>query len=697
MIIQSITLRDFKSYAEQTIDLTNIDAIGICGPNGAGKSTLIEAVTFALFGKCTSTERKELGNEAIIRDNEDEAFVSLTFEKDEEDYAVERTVRKKGTGTATLTSNGKTIQAGAANVTAMVQSIVGMDYETFVSSTIIRQDEMDKISDLRPGERKEILSKIFGLELYEQLKKNAHEKHAKAKADVDAAELLSKQLTPLVTNEGRVRDELEKAETTSKQLDAQIVKDQEELNRLEVEIAKAIKKKSDYDVKHTQFISLEREINSINSLVQSTGKEILAAKESEKEHYALKEELEKTENLELQRLEIEGLKEQLTTNILQQEQQARSLKETIAQEQEHYNTIQNSKTAECPVCKRSLDEEHRQGVLKQFNSKLSELTTELQKIRQQSLKDREKLDREITPRLREIENRATEIQKLQIKKARIDGAASQLPRLIESEKGLKSKLRTAETEKGKLELELAGLNDVAQLFEKLDGERKTTSKSLAKLQEERGRVEESIKHFNEQVAQIAKANEELDRVKRQVAAQAETIPIYEILEDAFGKDGIPTAILKDLVPEVEDGASRILQELSNGGMRISFQFGRETRAGTQTDELVVEAEDDAGRHPVTRFSGGERMRINLALRLGISEVIARRSGYKGKIETLIIDEGLSALDEEGRQATIEILRQLRQRFRKILVISHLEDVKDAFDTKLIVTKTTTGQSIAEVQ
>jgi exonuclease SbcC len=91
------------------------------------------------------------------------------------------------------------------------------------------------------------------------------------------------------------------------------------------------------------------------------------------------------------------------------------------------------------------------------------------------------------------------------------------------------------------------------------------------------------------------------------------------------------------------------------------------------------------------------MRINLALRLGISEVIARRSGYKGKIETLIIDEGLSALDEEGRQATIEILRQLRQRFRKILVISHLEDVKDAFDTKLIISKTASGQSIAEVQ
>ena len=90
------------------------------------------------------------------------------------------------------------------------------------------------------------------------------------------------------------------------------------------------------------------------------------------------------------------------------------------------------------------------------------------------------------------------------------------------------------------------------------------------------------------------------------------------------------------------------------------------------------------------------MRINLALRLGISEVIARRSGYKGKIETLIIDEGLGALDEEGRQATIEILRQLRQRFKKILVISHVDEVKDAFDTKLLISKTSAGQSIAEM-
>ena len=697
MIIQTITLRDFKSYAEQTIDLINIDAVGICGPNGAGKSTLIEALTFALFGKCTSTERKELGNEAIIRDNQDEAFVSLNFEKGEEEYTVQRTVRRKGTGTATLNSNGRPLQAGAANVTAMVQSIVGMDYETFVSSTIIRQDEMDKISNLRPGERKEILSKIFGLELYEKLRRNTHEKLAKAKAEVEATELLSRQLTPLVANESKAREALENTEATSKQLAIKINETQEELRILENEVARALKNKSDYDVKCAQLTSLEREINSIDSMLQSVTKEIHATKLSEEQLYMLKKELEKTGNYELQRLELEGLKEQLTTSILQQEQHARSLKEIITNEQEHFLTIQNSNTAECPVCKRPLDDSHKQAVLEKYDSRLTQLKSELKKTKEQTLKDHERLDGEITPKLRRIEEHSTQIQKLQIKKARFDGASSQLPRLIQSERDLKSKLELAEASKQKLKAELIQFEGIAQLFEKLDGERKTLSESLPKLREERGGVEESIKHLKEQLAQITKANLELDRLKRQVATQVETITIYEILENAFEKDGIPTAILKDLVPEVEDGASRILQELSNGGMRISFQFGRETRAGTQTDELVVEAEDDAGRHPVTRFSGGERMRINLALRLGISEVIARRSGYKGKIETLIIDEGLSALDEGGRQATIEILRQLRQRFRKILVISHLEDVKNAFEAKLIVSKTPAGQSIAEAQ
>jgi exonuclease SbcC len=93
MIIQTIELENFKSFGEpaQEADLTGVDVVSISGPNGAGKSTIVEALTFALYGRSTATERKELGNEAIIRDGQDDARVAVTFEKDGQTYQVERT------------------------------------------------------------------------------------------------------------------------------------------------------------------------------------------------------------------------------------------------------------------------------------------------------------------------------------------------------------------------------------------------------------------------------------------------------------------------------------------------------------------------------------------------------------------------------------------------------------------------------
>ncbi len=232
-------------------------------------------------------------------------------------------------------------------------------------------------------------------------------------------------------------------------MDTKIRKNEEELSTLEAEIEKTIKKKSDYDVKNAQLVSLEREISSIHSLIQSTSKEISVSTESEKELYTLKEELEAITNLELRRLELEGLKEHLTSSILQQEQQTRSIEQIVAEEKEYYRTIQDSKIAECPVCKRPLDDQHRHRMLKEFNSKLDQLTSQLNKVTEQSLLDRKRLDNDLLPELRAIEEKTSKVQKLQLKKAHLEGAAFQLGRLIRSERDLKSKLKIAEAEKAK--------------------------------------------------------------------------------------------------------------------------------------------------------------------------------------------------------------------------------------------------------
>jgi exonuclease SbcC len=93
------------------------------------------------------------------------------------------------------------------------------------------------------------------------------------------------------------------------------------------------------------------------------------------------------------------------------------------------------------------------------------------------------------------------------------------------------------------------------------------------------------------------------------------------------------------------------------------------------------------------FSGGEAFRINFAIRLALSRVLAKRAG--AKLQTLVIDEGFGNQDAQGRQRLVEAINLIRQDFRKILIITHIEELKDFFPDRIEVTKTPEG-SQAEV-
>ncbi len=91
------------------------------------------------------------------------------------------------------------------------------------------------------------------------------------------------------------------------------------------------------------------------------------------------------------------------------------------------------------------------------------------------------------------------------------------------------------------------------------------------------------------------------------------------------------------------------------------------------------------------YSGGEAFRVNFAIRLALSEVLAQRKG--ARLQTLVIDEGFGSQDVEGRQRLIEAINLVKQNFAKILVITHLEELKDAFPTRIEIEKTSRGSII----
>jgi len=698
--IQSITLKNFKSYGPepQTVDLTNVDAVGIGGRNGSGKSSLIEALTFVLYGKATVTEIRELGDDALINDRASEAYVSVTFEKDGNLYTVERTIRRRGAGKARLKSPilPQPI-ADMKAVNAKVESLLGMDYETFISSTIVRQDEMDRLTAKRPAERKEILANIFGLQAYESMREKAHEKAWEIKNEIAGLDATKKTLEDKISQEEDLRKKLGEHEDKITQLEGKRKESEAKKNEIEGKLDEIREKKTEFDAKDAEKKTLAEQLKKDKQSEENISKQIEEAESAGKELEALKPLLEERPKLDDELQKLTQQREQLKVTATEWQQKAQALEQKIKEETENHQKIKDYAVPECPICKRPLDEPHRKQLLKEYELRISRLQGERDQAAKNAQDASDTLNEKVAPAIEKTQKALGELKELDRKVGELTTAANRLSQLREEATKIRELITQRKNRISEIEEALQELAPIIQSFTDLDEERKKLEHELTSIQGGLGTETANRDRAKKDLSEIEKAKTKHKELVNQIGDKGRIRAAYEFLEkEVFHKDGIPTALLMEIVPEIEQEASKMLRDLSNGRMDISFKFGRKTKTGKMTEELIVEAADQGRSHPVSRYSGGERMRINLALRLGVSEVITKRSGYKGRIETLVIDEGFGPLDEEGRRATVEILQALRQRFKKILVISHIDDVKEAFETRLTVNKPVGGYSSISV-
>ena len=161
--------------------------------------------------------------------------------------------------------------------------------------------------------------------------------------------------------------------------------------------------------------------------------------------------------------------------------------------------------------------------------------------------------------------------------------------------------------------------------------------------------------------------------------------ISRYLRQAFGAHGIPSLIIEETLPEVEERANEMLQRLSGGRTRVALETQREKRTGGTRETLEIRITDEQGAaRPYETYSGGEAFRVDFALRIALAQLLADRAGVR--IRTLVVDEGFGTQDQEGLQGLIEAIGTVKADFDKILVITHLEELKDAFPVRIEVTK-----------
>jgi len=168
--------------------------------------------------------------------------------------------------------------------------------------------------------------------------------------------------------------------------------------------------------------------------------------------------------------------------------------------------------------------------------------------------------------------------------------------------------------------------------------------------------------------------------------------IFEELRASFGRQGVQAIIIETALPEIETEANRLLGRMTDGRMSLRLSSQRETKSGSTMETLDIFVSDELGQRNYELFSGGEAFRIDFALRIAISKMLARRAG--AQLRTLFLDEGFGTQDTQGRQRLVEAINAIKGDFDRILVITHIEELKDLFPVRIDVVKGPDGSSVS---
>jgi DNA repair protein SbcC/Rad50 len=380
----------------------------------------------------------------------------------------------------------------------------------------------------------------------------------------------------------------------------------------------------------------------------------------------------------------------------------------------------------CPICTRPLADHFRE-VLDELDGQLTEITVNGQYFRNRV----EQLEETPAP-LRDLEARVEAIERqLELNNRRVTDARlrlqehAQLARdVLDREKrlaGIVAQLDTIpagyhETKHAQLRQQHAQLAPMAERSMRLGA----LTEREPKVKKEGGRVQKDLARLREQLADLRKrqsesrfseksftklkesydaaaaefrtselaalgaekeleaaraahagaraSQQELERAEARLRALTIDRRLHDELDQAF--TDIRSDLNQHLRPELSDLASGFLAELTDG---------RYTDLELDEDYNIIVKEDDV---PKPVISGGEEDLANLVLRLAISQMIAERAGQSFSL--LILDEVFGSLDESRRHNVVELLRRLHDRFEQVVLITHIESVREGLDRVMTV-------------
>ena len=268
--------------------------------------------------------------------------------------------------------------------------------------------------------------------------------------------------------------------------------------------------------------------------------------------------------------------------------------------------------------------------------------------------------------------------------SKAEALAPQIRKLKEEVDELRGKSEQALREADEIAARVpGGGNVVDRIRANIEAQRR----SLTDLATRRGQLKAKLED-------IAEAETKSSELRREAEAVGVILSDYTTLAQAFGLDGIQYMIVRGVVPEIMRRSNEILAAMTGGRMAVDIRTEREQKSTKQiVNSLEVWINTIAGgNRPYLSHSGGEKVKIALAVTLGLADVKARRAG--AQLGMLFIDEP-PFLDADGTEAYADALAAMASRNpnMRILAISHDPTMKARFVQNIVVTGGEDGSTV----
>ncbi len=470
--------------------------------------------------------------------------------------------------------------------------------------------------------------------------------------------------------------EVEETLKDSKKKFEDIEKSKIELNKKRIEKEKLLER---IEILKNKRREKEFELTQTNLNIEGIKKKIGSIEEFEKVKL---ENLEKElSNLQKEKIEInntiQSTKEKLNeieksilvnkTNLKNIEEKILTLQKTLEEDQKEYENLEET--------------------LKNRTHILSELE-QLKKIKDGigALGFDEKYFIELTKKENELKIFEDKFSKLITAEATLKELKNTREKLLTELEDIKGKAESIKNE-------IVKNNETLKSFETVENELIEAQKKETVIQKEILELSNKKAVYEREISEIKQSKEALQTLEQQLSLESERITILSKIEEIFGRNGIQITILRHFLTVLESEVNRFLLKLTDGRMHIQFKTITVDTTHSEKPTLEIYVYEGGSERRYELLSGGEQFRINFALRLGIARFISKLRS--APIEMLVIDEGFGSQDERGRNNIIQEINSIKDDFKKILIVSHLPEIKDNFAYEIKVTKDGNGSRIIQ--